>query len=80
MGWAIHVVQLLLWAFVAGNAVIVYRKALALFLADDTPTDRWIGLSIGAFFLVIFAVVVYLVGAQGLVHLAALAASAAVAK
>lgn len=73
MGWAIHVVQLLLWAFVAGNAVIVYRKALAMFQADDTPADRWIGLSIGAIFLMVFAVVVYLVGDQGLVYLAALA-------
>lgn len=72
MVWAVNVVQMFLWLFLVANGVMVYRRALAMFQAEDTNADQWIGLSIAAVFLVGFSIALYSLGGQGLVYIAAL--------
>ena len=69
---AAHVMNVLLWLFLAANGVMVYRRALGLFHNDDATADNWVGLSLGAIFLVGFAWIVYAFGNMGVAHLAAL--------
>ena len=67
-----NVLGLLLWLFAFAQAVLVYRKALALFQSDDTTADNWIGLSIGSIFLIGSAWLVYVFGNAGIAHVTAL--------
>lgn len=72
MVWAQNIMHLLLWLFLVGNGAMVYRRALAMFNADDTSADQWVGLSLAAVFLIGFSVVVYSLGGQGIAYIVAL--------
>ena len=69
---AVLAVQLLLGLFVLGNGGLVYTKALAMFQDKATTMPDWIGLSIGAIFLLVPAMLVYEFGSAGLDYLATL--------
>lgn len=70
-----HIVQLLLSLFLLANAALVYMKALTLFQAEDSTNPMaWIGLSIGAIFVLGFAWLLYAFGGVAATHVAALLA------
>ena len=69
-----HIVQLLLGLFLLANGALVYMKALTLFQAEDSNPMAWIGLSIGAIFVIGFAWLLYAFGVTVATHLVALLA------
>ena len=69
-----HIVQLLLSLFLLANGALVYMRALTLFQAEDTNPVAWIGLSIGAIFVIGFAWLLYAFGVTAAAHVVALLA------